>query len=138
MSHDRDTPTLPRHLSYLPHQYEIENNASWKDADQRSRSCHTPVTQTLTKRAFSWYLTTTLKHGVTGRKPSRCLKKKWCPGADLNHRHADFQSTALPTELLGFIRFVLTSYRFVLLLSFWREIWQVFVNEIISGRLAFR
>ena len=27
--------------------------------------------------------------------------KKWCPGADLNHRHADFQSTALPTELPG-------------------------------------
>ena len=21
---------------------------------------------------------------------------KWCPGADLNHRHADFQSAALP------------------------------------------
>ena len=26
---------------------------------------------------------------------------KWCPGADLNHRHADFQSAALPTELPG-------------------------------------
>ena len=26
---------------------------------------------------------------------------KWCPGADLNHRHEDFQSTALPTELPG-------------------------------------
>ena len=25
----------------------------------------------------------------------------WCPGADLNHRHEDFQSTALPTELPG-------------------------------------
>ncbi len=25
--------------------------------------------------------------------------KKWCSGADLNHRHADFQSAALPTEL---------------------------------------
>ena len=25
----------------------------------------------------------------------------WCPGAELNHRHADFQSAALPTELLG-------------------------------------
>ena len=29
------------------------------------------------------------------------LKKKWCPGAELNHRHADFQSAALPTELPG-------------------------------------
>ena len=26
---------------------------------------------------------------------------KWCPEADLNHRHADFQSAALPTELSG-------------------------------------
>ena len=29
------------------------------------------------------------------------LRKKWCPEADLNHRHADFQSAALPTELSG-------------------------------------
>jgi hypothetical protein len=28
-------------------------------------------------------------------------EKEWCPGADLNHRHADFQSAALPTELPG-------------------------------------
>src|SRR5690606_29067822 len=26
---------------------------------------------------------------------------KWCPGAESNHRHADFQSAALPTELPG-------------------------------------
>ena len=26
---------------------------------------------------------------------------EWCPEADLNHRHADFQSAALPTELSG-------------------------------------
>ena len=26
---------------------------------------------------------------------------EWCPGADSNHRHADFQSAALPTELPG-------------------------------------
>lgn len=25
----------------------------------------------------------------------------WCPRADSNHRHSDFQSLALPTELLG-------------------------------------
>ena len=28
-------------------------------------------------------------------------KAEWCPEADLNHRHADFQSAALPTELSG-------------------------------------
>ena len=27
--------------------------------------------------------------------------EKWCPGADSNHRHEDFQSSALPTELPG-------------------------------------
>jgi site-specific DNA recombinase len=27
--------------------------------------------------------------------------KKWCPDADLNHGHRDFQSLALPTELSG-------------------------------------
>ena len=26
---------------------------------------------------------------------------QWCPGAELNHRHRDFQSRALPTELPG-------------------------------------
>jgi hypothetical protein len=31
-------------------------------------------------------------------KPICC---EWCPEADLNHRHADFQSAALPTELSG-------------------------------------
>ncbi len=27
--------------------------------------------------------------------------RSWCPGAELNHRHRDFQSRALPTELPG-------------------------------------
>ena len=33
----------------------------------------------------------------------RCISSHqyWCPGAESNHRHADFQSTALPTELPG-------------------------------------
>jgi hypothetical protein len=29
------------------------------------------------------------------------LKATWCPGAGSNHRHCDFQSHALPTELPG-------------------------------------
>ena len=28
-------------------------------------------------------------------------QNEWCPGAESNHRHADFQSAALPTELPG-------------------------------------
>ncbi len=31
-------------------------------------------------------------------------KQKWCPGAESNHRHCDFQSHALPTELPGLCR----------------------------------
>jgi hypothetical protein len=39
-----------------------------------------------------------------GIAPHRTVSKyleKWCPGAGSNHRHCDFQSHALPTELPG-------------------------------------
>src|ERR1041384_6225077 len=36
--------------------------------------------------------------GASRRTPS---PRKWWPRAELNHRHKDFQSSALPTELLG-------------------------------------
>jgi hypothetical protein len=32
-------------------------------------------------------------------EPFMC--NSWCPEAESNHRHEDFQSTALPTELSG-------------------------------------
>src|SRR5437588_5669460 len=35
------------------------------------------------------------------RRSSVALWEGWCPGAELNHRHTDFQSVALPTELPG-------------------------------------
>ena len=40
------------------------------------------------------------------RRRRSCLnasreRRKWCPGAESNHRHCDFQSHALPTELPG-------------------------------------
>jgi hypothetical protein len=31
------------------------------------------------------------------------VEEKWCPGAGSNHRHCDFQSHALPTELPGHV-----------------------------------
>ncbi len=34
-------------------------------------------------------------------KNIRDYLEKWCPGADLNHRHADFQSAALPLSYPG-------------------------------------
>ncbi len=40
------------------------------------------------------------------KSPSRRLSIFWWPGAESNHRHADFQSAALPTELPGlFLKF---------------------------------
>ena len=39
---------------------------------------------------------------LTGRKLVAVqILGKWCPGAESNHRHCDFQSHALPTELPG-------------------------------------
>ena len=35
------------------------------------------------------------------RTISVCYFERWCPGADLNHRHEDFQSTALPLSYPG-------------------------------------
>ncbi len=40
------------------------------------------------------------RQGSVG-KPSRALSLLWCPGTELNCRHGDFQSPALPTELPG-------------------------------------
>ena len=33
--------------------------------------------------------------------PGGSLRNLWCPGTELNRRHKDFQSSALPTELPG-------------------------------------
>jgi hypothetical protein len=41
---------------------------------------------------------------ATCRTPRRVLtyiEKTWCPGAESNHRHADFQSAALPLSYPG-------------------------------------
>lgn len=32
------------------------------------------------------------------------LEEKWCPGAESNHRHDDFQSSALPLSYPGTLR----------------------------------
>jgi site-specific DNA recombinase len=36
-----------------------------------------------------------------GTVPGSQMSTGWCPGAESNHRHCDFQSHALPTELPG-------------------------------------
>src|SRR6201992_2292204 len=40
-----------------------------------------------------------LIYGDFESPPTSAESRKWCLGADSNHRHADFQSAALPTEL---------------------------------------
>ena len=38
---------------------------------------------------------------MNAKKSQSKQEVKWCPGADLNHRHEDFQSTALPLSYPG-------------------------------------
>jgi hypothetical protein len=49
------------------------------------------------------------RRGVVTRLDSNRSErwKLWCPGAESNHRHCDFQSHALPTELPGRARAVI-------------------------------
>ena len=66
----------------------------------RSHAGHTSVTQALTKAPeLLESMEITLRCEATVGHCFHC--GKWCPGADSNHRHADFQSAALPTELPG-------------------------------------
>src|SRR5205809_4131166 len=41
--------------------------------------------------------------GASDAYPKRGHTIRWCPGAGSNHRHRDFQSRALPTELPGLL-----------------------------------
>ena len=59
-----------------------------------------------THEATQWFPTRAglLRYARNRRRkvqPEKCNPKTWCPGAGLNHRHCDFQSHALPTELPG-------------------------------------
>ena len=56
----------------------------------------------------------------------------WCPGADSNHRHADFQSAALPTELPG--RLVLFSLSYCFCLG--KDLWGRFTPHTPRARNA--
>src|SRR3990167_6507458 len=46
-------------------------------------------------------LTTQRKTGHAAKRDPLIFPKFWWPGTESNHRHADFQSAALPTELPG-------------------------------------
>src|SRR3954470_10786514 len=76
-------PLTRRHTRRLSHveDGEPEGPAHCVECRQRIRQCE----------AAEW--------GGAGRP-----KNEWCPGAESNHRHRDFQSRALPTELPGPIR----------------------------------
>ena len=46
---------------------------------------------------------------------------KWCPEAESNHRHEDFQSSALPTELSGLVEVFLALLIIVILMTNTRQ-----------------
>ena len=41
------------------------------------------------------------KHPKLIKELEACKRRKWWPEVESNHRHEDFQSSALPTELSG-------------------------------------
>ena len=54
----------------------------------------------IASRRYASGLTAALARAPRDRQKHRFLgNEEWCLGADSNHRHVDFQSTALPTEL---------------------------------------
>src|SRR5882762_5583374 len=58
------------------------------------------TTQTVLPRSKPEARSSTLKR-FSPRSMSVISLHCWCPGAESNHRHGDFQSPALPTELPG-------------------------------------
>ena len=88
--------------SRLPTATRGSNNSYTTSWDTTDRSWPRSRTGTGAKTEFVDAFTQKLRSrwlapDVTGAKSL----KSWCPGADSNHRHADFQSAALPTELPG-------------------------------------
>jgi hypothetical protein len=58
------------------------------------------------ERSFGEPIAKRLQNGGARNKKARTKMLKsndkiWCPGADLNHRHGDFQSPALPLSYPG-------------------------------------
>src|SRR5689334_9018676 len=68
-------------------------------ASQRA-AAREPDTLTARDKKFEQNITLSSRKRDDTDSKTRC-GGEWCPGADLNHRHADFQSAALPTELPG-------------------------------------
>ncbi len=70
--------------------------------DAAHRPCRAMPAELAGRRAHAAF-----EHAAAARSRKRqaerqvLQEKEWCPGTDLNRRHADFQSAALPTELPG-------------------------------------
>src|SRR4051812_3417381 len=78
--------------SFAYQRYDIPQHA-WRPGA-------TPITETRTALSPIGLCRARLAFGCVAA-PRAAKGEAWCPGAESNHRHCDFQSHALPTELPG-------------------------------------
>ena len=84
---ERRRPTNSLALFRVSAPNTVRAGATWYDI--RNQNCFHPY-----RAPFD------VREAATQQKTGD-RKRRWCPGAELNHRHTDFQSVALPTELPG-------------------------------------
>ena len=77
----------------------LELAASSSQTTRASQLRHTPTTLYALLRASSGTARLLIESGHANRSSDRSIG--WCHGAELNHRHKDFQSSALPLSYRG-------------------------------------
>ena len=70
-------------------------------------------------------------------QPLIYLALAWCPGAESNRRHEDFQSSALPTELPGLAKEMLLFQLFIFASTFFDIFLGLFYSLLIYNIIYF-